>query len=79
MTTHVSKEQALEVLQIVTAEHGKADYFRKADVIGCDVGFGVDVWVDREKWDQHKAEYNNGISMLPPQINRVPICVLLVG
>lgn len=72
MTEQISKEQAVEVLQMLTAEHANNDYFIKAEVVSHDIGFGVDLRVDKQKWQLYG-------SRPPPRINKVPICVLVVG
>lgn len=72
MTVQISKEQAIEVLQMLTAEHAANDYFINAEVVSHDIGFGVDLKVDRPKWELYG-------SRPPPRINKVPICILLVG
>lgn len=73
MSESVTKVQAIEVCQLLTAEHQKADYFQKAEVVSTDVGFGVDLWVDRVKWAELKPDRP------PPRINRVPVCILITG
>jgi hypothetical protein len=74
MTTQTTKEQALEVLKHITHIHANEDYFKKAEVVWADIGHGVDMWVDGPKWRSRVVE-----SSLPPVVNRVPICVLMVG
>lgn len=60
------------VLRQITAEHANEDYFKKAEIASHDIGFGVDLWVDREKWQASGKTVR-------PSIDKVPICVLLVG
>lgn len=74
MTRTTTEEQALAVLQQLTKEHGTAPYFLAADVVLSDGFFGVDMRVDGEKW---RARVPQG--SIPPQINRVPVCVLVYG
>lgn len=79
MSTQTTKEQAIEVLHLLTAEHGGRDYFKRADVVSADIGWGVDIWVDREKWEAAKIEAKTHTSLISVAIDRVPICVLVVG
>jgi hypothetical protein len=72
MTIQTTKEQAVEVLRILTAQHAKKKYFLKAEVVSHDIGFGIDLRVDRALWQGEKVS-------APGSIDRVPICVLLVG
>jgi hypothetical protein len=74
MTTHTTKEQALEVLRDLTAVHANEDYFKKAEIVHHDIGFGVDILVDGVKWRNRPNP-----SPIPPVITRVPICILMVG
>jgi len=74
MTTPTTHEQALEVLHLLTAEHGTAAYFKKAEIVVSDGFHGVDVWVDRETWKEAKMA-----TKIKPRINRVPICYMVVG
>ena len=74
MTDTTTKDQALKVLKILTAEHGQAPYFLDADVVYSDGFFGVDIKVDGPKWRTREYKYP-----VPPQIERVPICVLVYG
>jgi len=75
MTSITTKEQAVFVLKMLTAEHGGQPYFINADVVYNDGFHGVDLKVDGEKWrNRTKKE-----TLVPPQINRVPICVLVYG
>lgn len=74
MTSTTTKEQALKVLQILTAEHGHAPYFKGADVIYADGFFGVDLQVEGPKWRERNPK-----EPVPPQIDRVPICVVVYG
>lgn len=73
MSAQVTREQAIEVLQLITAEHAGTIYFKKAEVVSSDGGFGVDLIVDREKWGLLMPERPAA------RINRVPVCVLLMG
>ncbi len=79
MATRISREQALVALQVVDAEHARADYFKKSEIVSCDVGYGVDVWVDREKWEGAKQAMGMYTSLISPLIEGVPVCVMLVG
>ncbi len=74
MTSTTTKEQAIKVLQILTAEHGHAPYFKGAEVIIADGFHGVDMKVDGEKWRTRSNK-----QPIPPQIDRVPICVIVHG
>jgi hypothetical protein len=74
MTTNTTKEDAQKVLQLLTAEHGSQPYFQKADIVYNDGFFGVDIYVDGDKWRSRVEK-----KLVPPQINRVPICVLVFG
>jgi len=74
MTSVTTKEQAIEVLKSLTAIHGTQPYFMKADVIYNDGFFCVDMQVDGNKWRTREEKIH-----IPPQINRVPICVLVYG
>lgn len=74
MTNTTTKEQAIKVLQILTAEHGHAPYFLNADIVYNDGFHGVDIKVDGEKW---RAQ--NPRVYVPPQIDRVPICIMVHG
>lgn len=71
MIAQATKEQATQILQMLTAEHAQQAYFKKAEV-GSNDGFGVDLYVDKDKW---KA---SGCS-IPTFIDSVPIWVMLVG
>ena len=79
VTDRTTKEQATGILERLVDEHEDKDYFQKAEVVSSDVGFGIDIWVDREKWDEAKRLANVTTSLIAPRIDRVPICVLLVG
>lgn len=74
MTNTTTKEQAIQVLQILTAEHGQAPYFLNAEVIYNDGFHCVDLKVEGEKWRNRSPK-----PIVPPQIDRVPICVLVYG
>ena len=74
MTTQTTKDQALAVLQEVTQVHANEAYFKKAEVVWADIGYGVDLVVDGPKWRMRV----DGTS-IPPMVNRVRICVLMVG
>lgn len=74
MTSTTTKEQAIEVLQILTAKHGHAPYFLNAEVSYADGFYGVDMKVDGNLWRTRE-----GATAVPPQIDRVPICVVLYG
>ena len=78
MTTQVTKEQAVKVLHEITAIHAGAVYFKKAEVVSHDIGFGVDLVVDREKWEAAKRQ-DWSLVAVPARKDRVPVCVLLVG
>jgi hypothetical protein len=77
-TIRVSREQALVALQVLDAEHARADYFKKSEIVSCDVGYGVDVWVDREKWEDAKLAQGVDVSLIGVQVEGVPVCVLLI-
>lgn len=74
MTNTTTKEQALKVLQILTAEHGHAPYFINADIVYNDGFHGVDIKVDGAKWRAQTPKV-----YVPPQIDRVPICIMVHG
>ena len=74
MTNTTTKDQAIDVLRFLTAEHALQPYFMDADVIYNDGFFCIDFKVDGEKWRQRENKMQ-----IPPQINRVPICVLVYG
>lgn len=74
MTSLTTKEQATEVLKALTAKHSIHPYFMKADIVFNDGFFGVDIWVDGGKWRDRESK-----EQIPPQINRVPICVIVYG
>ncbi len=74
MTSIVSKEQALQAHAFVYAEHGNKDYFIEAEVVSHDIGWAVDLRVDRLKW---AAAGMTGKA--PHHFYRVPICTLLYG
>lgn len=74
MTTSTTREQAVEVLKTLTSDHGLEPYFIKADIISNDGFFCVDMKVDGEKWRTREKKI-----YVPPQINRVPICVMIYG
>lgn len=75
MTNTTTHEQAVQVLQQLTAAHGQASYFKTAEVIYNDGFHCVDFKVDGEEW---RAAGKNK-PFIPPQINRVPICILVYG
>ncbi len=79
MTTRISREQALVALQVLDAEHARADYFKKSEIVSSDVGYGVDIWVDREKWEGAKQLLGMQASLISPVVEGVPVCVMLVG
>jgi hypothetical protein len=62
------------VLQLLTAEHGHASYFINADISFADGFFGVDMKVEGPKWREREQKAH-----VPPQIDRVPICVVVYG
>lgn len=74
MTSTTTREDAVEVLKTLTAEHGHQPYFIKADVIYSDGFYGVDLRVQGDKWRSVTPKI-----VMPPQINRVPICVIVHG
>lgn len=74
MTSVTTQEQAIRVLQILTAEHGQAPYFLDAEVVYSDGFFGVDLKVDGEKWRTRPMR-----DPVPPQIDRVPVYVVVNG
>lgn len=74
MTSTTTKEQAMKVLQILTAEHGTQPYFLNAEIVFNDGFHGVDIKVDGEKWRGRKRKEH-----VPPAIDRVPICVVVYG
>lgn len=74
MISTTTKEQALEVLQLLTAEHGTAPYFKSAEVSYSDGFHGVDLKVDGEQWRGRDRKNH-----IPPSIGRVPICIVVYG
>lgn len=74
MAKSASHEQAVKVLQMLTSKHAKKNYFKKADVVLTDMGVGVDMVVDMEKWQADKLR-----DQVPPVIDGVPVCILMVG
>lgn len=74
MTETTTREQAIHVLQMLTAEHGSQPYFLAADVTYSDGFHGVDLKVDGEKWRGRERR-----DQVPPRINRVPVCVVVSG
>lgn len=74
MTSTTTRDDAVEVLKALTAEHGHEPYFIKADVIYNDGFFCVDMTVEGSSW---RARENK--KQVPPQINKVPVCVLVYG
>lgn len=74
MTNTTTEEQAVEVLKQLTAEHGHNPYFRTAEVIYTDGFYGVDMKVSGAEWRARVSQ-----PAIPPQINRVPICVVVFG
>ncbi len=75
MTNTTTKEQAIEVLQDLTARHGQEPYFIGAEVIYNDGFHGVDIKVEGEHW--RTAKEQKTLVHIPPQINRVPICIMV--
>ncbi len=78
-TSRISRDQALVALRIVDAEHARADYYKKSEIVPTDVGYGVDIWVDREKWEDAKLAHGVDVSLIGTQVEGVPVCVMLVG
>lgn len=76
MTSSTTKEQAVEVLRVLTAEHGQAPYFMNAEIVYTDGFFGVDIKVDGVKW---RARDQEQVCYVPAQIDRVPVCVMVHG
>lgn len=74
MTTQVTKEQAALVLRQITSAHAGEDYFKKAEIVVHDVGWGVDLWVEGPKWRSRADQ-----TPIRPRIDRVPVCVIVVG
>lgn len=74
MTSQTTKDDACRVLKQITADHANEDYFKKAEIVTHDVGWGVDLWVDGQKWRARRDR-----TPMPPRIDRVPICVVMVG
>lgn len=74
MTSATTRAEALDVLHLLTAEHGTEPYFQKADIVYNDGFFCVDLFVEGDKW---RARDNK--SSVPPRINRVPVCVVVYG
>lgn len=74
MTSTTSREEAVQVLQILTAEHGNEGYFVGAEITFADGFHGVDMTVDGEKWRSRERK-----GPIIPRIDRVPICILVHG
>jgi hypothetical protein len=74
MTEVTTRDEALEVLQLLTAEHANQPYFQNAEIVYNDGFFGVDMKVEGQAW-----RIRNPKIPIPPQINRVPICVMVYG
>lgn len=77
MTVQITKDDAVKVLNELTAIHATKEYFKKADIVSHDIGFGVDIWVYGEKWREAKTGLST--DLVPSRINKVPICVLVIG
>jgi hypothetical protein len=75
MTSTTTYEEALEVLQKLTALHGSEPYFKKAEIVLSDGFHGVDIRVDTEKWQMYRPPGPD----CPRRINRVPVCYILEG
>jgi hypothetical protein len=71
MQKSVTKEQANLALQQLAREHANEAYFKKIEV-GSNEGYVVDLYVDRAKWELAGKT-------VPSRLDRVPVCVLLVG
>ena len=77
MTNRTTREQAEDVFETLLTAHREASYFNRLEVVSCDIGFGVDLHVDREKWED--ARFAAGAPLVAPFINGVPVCVMLEG
>ncbi len=69
-----TKDHALKILKQLTSQYANETFFKRAEVVAADGGYGVDIWVDGEKWRSHEQR-----SSIPPLIERVPIYWLMVG
>jgi hypothetical protein len=74
MTTRTTKEMAEEVLESLKSAHEDKPWFKKAVLETSDLGYGVDLWVDREKFRARTDKF-----MPPGAINHVVVCVMVQG
>lgn len=72
MTSTTTYEEALEVLQKLTAEHSHEPYFKKAQIVYSDGFHGVDLLVDRVLWKEANAK-------ISPRTSRVPVYYIMEG
>lgn len=72
MTSTTTYEEALEVLQKLTAEHGDTSYFKKAEIVYSDGFYGVDLRIDRDLWIKTGAKAS-------PRTGRVPVYYIMEG
>lgn len=72
MNKKTTKAEAVEVLSLITKDHANTGYFLGADVVSNEGNWGVDLKVKRAEWKSAGLK-------APPTINKVHVCVLLVG
>lgn len=74
MRATVSKKLALKVCEVIALEHSHKNYFMRVQMVPHEMGWGIDLYVDRQKWEQAGM-----IGKSPPNYLRVPVCTLLCG
>ncbi len=78
MTNRTTREQAEAALEALLIEHSSQAYFQRGEVVPADSGYGIDVWVEREGWEQAKWG-NNGVPVIGSRYEDIPVCVMVVG
>ena len=74
MTTHTTKEQANAVLAELQSEHEAKPWFKKIVIGKGDLGYSVDLWVDKSLFRARTDAFNP-----PGAINHVIVCVMMQG
>lgn len=74
MTTRTTKEQAEAVLEALKHAHEDKPWFKKIEMGKGDLGYSVDLWVDREMFRSRKDKFQ-----VPGAIDHVIVCVIMHG
>lgn len=74
MTTQTTKQVAEAVLESLKSAHADKPWFKKIVIGKGDLGFSVDLFVDKDKFRARTDEF-----MPPGAIDHVVVCVMMQG